>query len=150
MFAVREHYAWETNARTRLTAKNYPYNKDEIVTRLRKANHFNPAGFQVGPYSDEELSLLNGKLSAREQPEGENYETFTSTYDIFNTGNIFGAGDFKNHSNARLEEYFNRTGERMSIYNMTDEELFTVFGGDYTMEVDGEERFVRHSYVTKE
>ena len=45
MFAVREHYAWEINARTRLTAYNYLYNKEEIVTRLRKANHFNPAGF---------------------------------------------------------------------------------------------------------
>lgn len=44
MFAVREHYAWEINARTRLTAKDYPYDKEEIVTRLRKANHFNPAG----------------------------------------------------------------------------------------------------------
>ncbi len=37
----------------------------------------------------------------------------------------------------------------MSIYNMTDEELFTVFGGDYMMEVDGEQKLVRHSYVTK-
>jgi hypothetical protein len=36
-----------------------------------------------------------------------------------------------------LEEYFNRTGERISIYNMTDEELFTNYGGDYMMEVGG-------------
>ncbi len=77
MFAVREHYAWESNVRTRLTAKNYPYNKDEVVTRMRKANYLNPVDLVVGPYSPEELSLMNGKLSAREQPEGKNYESFT-------------------------------------------------------------------------
>lgn len=38
----------------------------------------------------------------------------------------------------------------MSVYNMTEEELFTCFGGDYWMEVDGEQKYVRHSYVTKE
>lgn len=68
LFAVRKHYAWEINVKTRMVSDDYQWNETNIVERLRTADFFNKQDFKLSEYTENELNLLNGKLSARTQP----------------------------------------------------------------------------------
>jgi hypothetical protein len=50
-----------------------------------------------------------------------------------------------------LEEYFQGYGnrERLLINSLTDEEIFVNFGAEAVQLVDGEEKLVKHSYISK-
>lgn len=68
LFAVRNHYAWDINVRTRFVTDDYKWDEKDIVQRLRGVGYFNKENYKRTPYTPDEINLQNGKLSARVQP----------------------------------------------------------------------------------
>jgi hypothetical protein len=51
LFAVREHYAWEINVRTRFVADDYKWDVDDIVSRIRDIGLMNEEGDKAVTYN---------------------------------------------------------------------------------------------------
>lgn len=97
--------------------------------RLKEANHFS---FSEEPfhYNEDELNLINGKLNPRVQPEKQSFDQFNQTYNLFIPDQNDGRMNQK--IQERYRKYFETDGkkENIAVFNITDEEMFIVFGVD--------------------
>lgn len=72
-YAVRGHYTWQYNAKTRLVSEEYKWDVDDIRRRLKSAEHFSRSE-EPFHYNQDELNLISGSLNPRLQPEGQNFD----------------------------------------------------------------------------
>ena len=52
LFAVRAHYAWELNVKTRMVSDQYQYNSSDIESRLREFAYLNPKNLKASYSND--------------------------------------------------------------------------------------------------
>lgn len=81
-YAIRGHYCWQFNVKKRLVPESYKWDVDDVRMRLKSARHFSESD-EPFHYNDDELNMLNGMLNPRLQPEGQHFEQFNKTFDLF-------------------------------------------------------------------